>query len=72
MCFNLGFHYWEKLKEKPGFKTDWLLKVSPTVKLLSAFAERKDSTISKLIEVFQETGLTLLASELEKRFLRGC
>ena len=40
-------------------------------KLLSAFAERKDSTIRKLIEVLQETGLTLLASELEKRFLRG-
>ena len=66
----LGFNYGEKVAEKLGFETDrW--RVNPTDKLLSAFSERKDSTISKLIEASQEAGLPLLASELEKRFLQG-
>ena len=66
----LGFNYGEKVAEKLGFETD-LWRVNPTDKLLSAFSERKDSTISKLIEASQEAGLPLLASELEKRFLQG-
>ena len=70
MCFNLGFYYWEKVAEKLGIETDWR-RVNPTVKLVSAFAERKDCTISKLIEASQEAGLPLLASELDKRFLQG-
>ena len=66
----LGFNYGEKVAEKLGFETDrW--RVNPTDQLLSAFSERKDSTISKLIEASQEAGLPRLASELEKRFLQG-
>ena len=69
-CFNSGFYYWEKVAEKLGVETDrW--RVNPTDKLLSAFAERKDSTIRKLIGASQEAGLPLLASELDKRFLQG-
>ena len=66
MCFNLEFYYWKKFAEKFGIKTDGR-RVNPTVKLVSAFAERKDNTISKLIEASQEAGLPLLTSELDKR-----
>ena len=66
--FNSGFYDWEKVAEKLGSETDrW--RVNPTDKLLSAFAERKDSTIR--IGASQEAGLPLLASELDKRFLQG-
>ena len=71
-CFNSGFYNWEKVAEKLGLVRDqWRVNPSEKLNLLSAFAERKDSTIRKLIEASQEAGLPLLASELDKRFLRG-
>ena len=41
---------------------------NPTDNLLTAFAEKRESTIRKLIEASEEAGLTLFASELENRF----
>ena len=41
---------------------------NPTENLLTAFAEKRESTIRKLIEASEEAGLTLFASELENRF----
>ena len=50
-CFNSGFYNWKKFADALGLERDEL-RVNPTDKLnlLSAFAERKDSTIRKLIE----------------------
>lgn len=41
---------------------------NPTDNLLTAFAEKRESTIRKLIEASDKSGLTLFASELENRF----
>ena len=41
---------------------------NPTENLLTAFAEKRESTIRKLIEASEEAGLTLFASEFENRF----
>lgn len=70
--FHLGFSYWLKVGENLGLKNrcrQWLRRVvNPTDNLLKAFAEKRESTIRKLIEASEKAGLTLFASELENRF----
>ena len=41
---------------------------NPTDNLLTAFDEKRESTVRKLIEASEEAALTLFASELENRF----
>ncbi|CAH3171705.1 unnamed protein product, partial [Porites lobata] len=67
-----GYHYWKFVADHVGLKEEkknWEQSDNPAEKFLHAFSVKEHSTIGKLIEACgEEAGLTLLVSELKKKF----
>ena len=70
--FILGYHYWKFVADHVGLKEEkknWEQSDNPAEKFLHAFSVKEHSSIGKLIEACgEEAGLTLLVSELKKKF----
>ena len=69
--FNLGYYHYQLVSEKLGFLQEsrqWSRFDNPAEKFLTAFGEKENGTILKLVDASKQVGLTLFARKLEEKF----
>ena len=68
---NLGYYHYQLVSEKLGFLKEsrqWSRFDNPAEKFLTAFGEKENGTILKLVDASKQVGLTLFARTLEEKF----
>ena len=69
---NLGYYHCQLVAEKLGFLPEdirqWSRFDKPAEKFLTAFGEKENCTILKLVDASKRVGLILFARKLEEKF----
>ena len=68
---QLGYYHYQLVSEKLGFLQEsrqWSRFDNPAEKFLTAFGEKENGTILKLVDASKQVGLTLFARKLEEKF----
>ena len=71
LLFSLAYCYWYRVADRVGLGNEaksWVGLSNPTEAFLTAYGEKRGSTVRSLINALKDDGLTHFASRVEERF----